>query len=126
MIGHTYDAGALIAAERNDRALWVLHRSLLAHRRRPTVPTTVLAQAWRSGQQARLAQLLEGCRVEPFTELAARQVGEALRRSGTSDIVDASVVVTAARRREAIVTGDVADLRHVAQAIGARVELISV
>ena len=124
MISHTYDTGALIAAERNDRALWALHRSLLAHRRRPTVPSTVLAQVWRGGGQARLAQLLAGCRVESFTELTARQVGEVLRRSGTSDIVDASVVVTAARRREVIVTSDAADLRHLAQAIGARLELV--
>jgi hypothetical protein len=121
VIGYTYDTGALIAADRGDRSFWLLHRTLLAHRRRPTVPTTVLAQAWRSGRQARLADLLDGCRIDPLTEFGARQVGEALRRSGTADIVDASVVITAARRREAIVTGDVTDLRHVAQAIGAHV-----
>ena len=40
MAGVTYDTGALIAAERNDRSLWALHAGFLAEEVVPTVATT--------------------------------------------------------------------------------------
>jgi hypothetical protein len=117
--GVTYDAGALIAAERGSRDLWLLHRRLLERGIRPTVPPVALAQAWRDGgRQAQLARLLRGCRVPPFVERDARAVGEALGASRTEDVVDAAVVVTACARDEAIVTSDPGNLRVVAEALG--------
>ena len=44
MNGVTYDTGALIAADRNDRRMWALHAGFLAEVS-PTVPTPVLAEA---------------------------------------------------------------------------------
>jgi len=41
--GLTYDTGALIAAERDDRILWSLHRAALSRGIAPTVPVGVLA-----------------------------------------------------------------------------------
>jgi hypothetical protein len=43
--GLTYDIGALIAAERNDRTMWALHRAALVRGLLPVVPSGVLAEA---------------------------------------------------------------------------------
>jgi predicted nucleic acid-binding protein len=116
--GVTYDAGALIAAERGSSSVWVLHRSLLELEMRPTLPAVVLGQVWRGGPQARLSRLLHGCRIEPFTEQQARSAGEALAAADGRDLVDAAVVVTALAREDLIVTSDPRDLRRIASAIG--------
>ncbi len=118
MNGVTYDAGALIAAERDSESLWMLHRELLARDERPTLTTAVLGQVWRGGPQARLSRLLRGCRIEPLTESQARSAGAALAASDSSDLVDAAVVVTALVRDDLIVTSDPDDLRRIAAAIG--------
>jgi hypothetical protein len=69
---------------------------------------------------------LRGCRVEPLSEAIARQVGAALDRSGTSDVADASVVVGALLRGDAVVTSDRGDLERVAQALGRRLSIIDI
>jgi hypothetical protein len=121
--GVTYDAGALIAAERDSEPVWTLHRELLARDERPTLNTTVLGQVWRGGPQARLSRLLRGCRIEPLTESQARSAGAALAASDSSDLVDAAVVVTALGRGDLIVTSDPDDLQRIASAIGRSVEV---
>ncbi len=118
MNGVTYDAGALIAAERDSESVWMLHRELLARDERPTLTTAVLGQVWRGGPQARLSRLLLGCRIEPLTESQARSAGAALAASDSSDLVDAAVVVTALVRDDLIVTSDPDDLRRIAAALG--------
>ena len=118
MTGLTYDTGALIAAECGSRQLWVLHRRALQRGILPTVPSVVLAQAWRGGRQAHLGRLLRGCRVASFGERDARATGAALAASGTSDVVDAGVVVGAGVRGDTIVTSDPRDLEVVATALG--------
>jgi predicted nucleic acid-binding protein len=116
--GVTYDAGALIAAERDSESVWMLHRELLARDVRPTLSTVVLGQVWRGGPQAQLSRLLRGCRIEPLTESQARSAGAALAASDSSDLVDAAVVVTALVRDDLIVTSDPDDLRRIAAALG--------
>jgi predicted nucleic acid-binding protein len=116
--GVTYDAGALIAAERDSESVWMLHRELLARDERPTLTTAVLGQVWRGGPQVRLSRLLLGCRIEPLTESQARSAGAALAASDSSDLVDAAVVVTALVRDDLIVTSDPDDLRRIAAALG--------
>ncbi|MFI4977881.1 MAG: PIN domain-containing protein [Solirubrobacterales bacterium] len=118
MNGVTYDAGALIAAERDSESVWMLHRELLARDERPTLTTAVLGQVWRGGPQVRLSRLLLGCRIEPLTESQARSAGAALAASDSSDLVDAAVVVTALVRDDLIVTSDPDDLRRIAAALG--------
>ena len=118
MSGVTYDTGALLAAERDHRALWVRHRSLLEAGHLPVVPAPVVAQAWRGGgpRQASLARLLRGCRVEPLDERRARAVGALIAASGHDDVVDVAVVEGAARRRDLVWTSDPRDLGRVAAA----------
>ena len=53
MIGVVLDAGALIALERNDRAIWAALK-LVAQGSDVIVPSTALAQVWRgTGAQGR-------------------------------------------------------------------------
>lgn len=122
MAGVTYDTGALVAAERNDRRMWALHAGFMAEETVPVVPAPVLAEAWRGGaRQASLSRLLAPCDVEPMTDLQARAVGTLAARAGHDDVVDVTVVEGAIRRRHAIVTSDEGHIRKIA--VAARVAL---
>lgn len=125
MPGLTYDAGALLAGEASSRMLWALHRRLLERGVRPVVPAGVLGQAWRGGPQAELSRLLKGCRVEDLDEARTRAAGEACGRSKTADVIDATVVVGALARGDAIVTSDPKDMERIAAGLNATVDLIS-
>ncbi|MGH8907930.1 MAG: twitching motility protein PilT [Egibacteraceae bacterium] len=116
--GLTYDTGALIAAERDDRLLWSLHRAALKRGLSPVVPAGVLAQGWRGGPQHQLSRLLKGCEVEALTEQQARRVGTLAARSGIHDTVDVTVVEGAVRRGNAVITSDPSHLQIVAEAAG--------
>jgi hypothetical protein len=123
-MGVTYDAGALIAADRGERRMWARHRALLAAREVPTVPAPVVAQAWRGGsRQALLARVLVGCDVEVLDDHRARAVGTLATQSATSDIVDACVVEGALRRHDVVVSSDPSDLAAIADALGRVLEL---
>jgi hypothetical protein len=122
----TYDTGVLLAAEAGDDRVWVRHQRTLNGNRRPVVPTVVLAQAWRGGPQHRLSRFLRGCIIEDFDEDAARATGRALAASGTRDIVDAAVVVSALSRCDAVETSDPQDLRRIADAVGRRLDVRAV
>ncbi|MGH9063841.1 MAG: twitching motility protein PilT [Acidimicrobiales bacterium] len=119
----TYDSGALIAAERNDRRMWALHDGYNAEGVTPLVPAPVLAQAWRGGsRQARLVHLLRPCEIEDMTAAQARKVGELVGASGLDDITDVTVVEVAIRLGDGgpVVTSDGAHIRQVADAAGVR------
>lgn len=122
----TYDAGALVAAERSDRLLWSLHRRALERGLRPTVPAGVLGQAWRGGPQAELSRLLKGCRIEVLDEVRARTAGGACGRARTADVIDASVVVGAIARGDLVVTSDRDDVERLASALGASLEIVRI
>jgi hypothetical protein len=121
--GYTYDAGALIAAERNDRSMWAIHLSIHRLGMKPTVPSAVLAQVWRGGPQVQLSRLLANCTVEPLSESQARAVGALLAKSMTTDVVDASVVVIAASRRDVVITSDPEDIRELSSSLGIRLDI---
>jgi hypothetical protein len=124
--GVTYDTGALLAAERFDRSMWAIHRRTLERGIRPTVPAGVLAKAWRGGPQAPLSLFLAGCRFEPLTEAASRATGAACARSMRSDVVDASVVIGALTRGDAVFTSDTGDLSAIASALGKKLPVHAV
>mgnify|MGYP000850436616 CR=1 FL=1 len=110
------DAGFLISVDRGERsARRVLE--LLADGAIVRTTEPVVAQTWRDGgRQARLAGALAGMEVHPFVD--GRAVGRLLRSSGTSDVVDAHLVLLAAQVGEPIITGDPDDLRRIASAFG--------
>jgi predicted nucleic acid-binding protein len=107
-----YDAGPLIAAERNDRRFWAEHRARLEMGIVPCVPSPIVAQVSRSGNQAQLRRLLRGCEVAPLDEAAAHRTGALLGKSRTTDIADAALVALATSRRADIVTSDRADIER--------------
>ena len=123
--GLTYDTGALVAAETDDRIMWSLHRAALRRGLPPTVPAGVLAEGWRGGPQANLTRLLKGCDVEDLTTVQARAVGALAARANHDDIVDVSVVEGALRRDNAVVTSNRDHIRKVARAAGANVTIHS-
>ena len=96
MSGIAFDAGGLIALDRNDRRVL-------------TLVARTLAQAVRKpARQARLSRLIR----QVDTDLIALDgpdataVGLLLARTGTTDVVDAHVVVCARRAKQAVVTRD--------------------
>jgi len=124
--GLTYDTGALVAAERDARILWSLHRAALRRGLPPTVPAGVLAEGWRGGPQANLLRLLKGCDIEDLTKARARAVGTLAARASHDDIVDVSVVEGAVRRNHAVVTSNLGHIRKVATAAGVNLTIHSV
>jgi hypothetical protein len=124
MNGVTYDAGALVAADRNDRRMWSLHAGFLAEEVSPTVPAPVLAEAWRGGsRQANLARFLALCSVEVLSELQAKAVGVLAGKADHNDIVDVTVVEGAIRRNDAIVTSNHTHIRKITDAVRAKITI---
>ncbi len=113
--GIMLDAGALIALDRGDKRMIALLQRALAQGRAFRVPAGVVGQAWRDGRvQVTLARFLRSQEVEiiPLDEELARSCGELCGASKTSDIIDASVVILARDRRDAIITSDPNDLKR--------------
>lgn len=114
MPGLTFDAGGLIAVDRDDRRVIVLLARAAQTSAPITVPATALAQAIRQPEwQARLARLVRQptTTVVPLDRVDASNVGRLLAASGTTDIVDAHVVVCGRRGGQRVVTTDPGDLR---------------
>src|SRR6266404_8696334 len=117
MSGITFDAGGLIALDRNDRRVLALIARAMELGMRITIPATALAQAIRNpARQARLSRLIRqaGTDLIALDGPDATSVGLLLARTATSDIVDAHVAVCAERAGQAVVTGDAGDLRRIA------------
>lgn len=115
MSGATLDAGALIALERGSPYMIALLAQTHRTADRLAVPAGVLAQVWRDGRtQVVLARFLRSslCEVVPLDVSDAKLAGQLCGLTGTADVVDATVVVVARRRRHRVVTSDPHDLRR--------------
>jgi hypothetical protein len=115
--GVTFDAGGLIALDRNDRRVIILLARAIERGMRITIPATALAQAIRSpARQVRLSRLMR----QACTDLialdgpGATAVGLLLARTATADIVDAHVVVCAQKAGQPVITSDSDDLQRLA------------
>lgn len=109
------DAGALIAFERGDARMRALAREALKAGVRLIVPAGALGQVWRgAARQAPLRALVKGPTtiVPALDQVLAEAAGVLCGRAGTSDVIDASVVLVARRERAVVVTSDVDDLRR--------------
>ena len=120
------DSGALIALERNDRAMW---RRLKAAWLDDSVPVThggVVGQAWRGGaRQALLAKALGGMEVRALDERLGRAAGALLARARQHDVIDAALVLLA-RDGDEIVTSDAQDLEPLARLVGSHIEMVQI
>ena len=123
--GLTLDAGALIAADKGNRAFWALWAEALDRNATITIPAPVLAQVWR-GNNPIVARLLRACIVEAMDATIARRAGVLLGVARTRDVVDATVVVSAAARGDAILTTDPGDIEHLTDALGAQCRVVPV
>jgi hypothetical protein len=113
--GLTLDAGALIAIDRGGEDVRALLRRAHAQGWPIVIPAGALAQAWRGGtRQAWLAGFLSARRngplLHPLDGTVARAAGELCDRTGTADIIDASVVLCARSHGYHTVTSDPRDL----------------
>lgn len=109
---YVLDAGALVAHERRDRRVAALMEVAAQHRIEMVLPSAVLAQVWRNGaRQAILSRMLRnpGLLEAPLHHNDAKRVGELLRASATTDVVDAHVAVLAGRLRAPVITSDPGD-----------------
>jgi hypothetical protein len=70
-----------------------------------------------------LARLLTGCDIEPLDAGQARSVGALAARAQATDIVGVTVVEGALRRRDLVISSDEGDLRTIAAAISAQLEI---
>jgi hypothetical protein len=86
------DAGAFVALERNDRAMW---RRLKAEVRAAQPPVShggVVAQVWRGGaRQVLLARALSAVEFSGLDEELGRKAGALLGRARARDAIGAAV-----------------------------------
>jgi hypothetical protein len=121
------DNGALIALERNDRAMWRRLKLALVTEQVPLSHGGVVGQAWRGRgpRQALLARALEAIEIRPLDRALGRAAGELLARASRSDVVDAALVLLASDGDQ-IVTSDPGDIEPLTRAAHRNVDLIRV
>ncbi len=122
-----FDTGALVALERNDRAMWTRMKIATLDGHPPLTHGGVVGQVWRggSGRQAVLAKAFDSTEVVALTEGLGRTAGVLLAIAGLDDVVDASIVAIA-RDGDQIITSDPSDIGRLVQAAGLRVDVVSV
>jgi predicted nucleic acid-binding protein len=115
--GLTLDTGALLALDRPGKSVVMQARLDETLRRGGTlcIPVGVIAQAWRSSRQVRLARLLKSRDIDIaiMTPNVARSVGLLCARTGHDDVIDVHVAICARERRHAVVTSDPDDLSRI-------------
>jgi hypothetical protein len=118
------DAAALIALDRNERAMWVRLKALSAAGDLPVTHGGVIGQVWRGGpRHARLATALAGIDVRPLDAHLGRAAGELIAATRTADVIDAALVLLASDGDE-IVTLDRDDIEKLVAATDRHVELV--
>lgn len=119
------DAGALLAVDRDDRAM--IARLRVAHQNGLELRSNamVVAQVWRDrrGRQANLARVLRAVDVRAVSHSNGREAGVLLVESGTADPIDATVVLLAAPG-DRILTSDPKDLTRLAAAARNRAVIV--
>jgi hypothetical protein len=116
------DAGALVAVDRGDRSMIARLAVAQQHGIELRSNAMVVAQVWRDrqGRQAGLARLLRAVDVRAISRENGRQAGVLLGLTGTSDPVDATVVLLA-RPGDRILTSDPSDLTRLAAGTAAAI-----
>lgn len=113
------DAGALLAVDRDDRAM-IARLQVAAHAGLELRSNAmVVAQVWRDrrGRPVSLARLLRAVDVRAINPSDGRDAGSLLGDVGTADAIDATVVLLGAPG-DRILTSDPRDLARLAEAAG--------
>lgn len=121
------DAGALVALERDDRAMWRRLKAALLSGNPPMTHGGVIAQVWRggAGRQTRLARALQAVETVPLDDELGRRAGVLLARSGLIDAIDAALAAMAAHGDQ-IITSDPHDLAALVAVTGRRIDVVPV
>ncbi len=109
------DAGALIAFERANPKMRALCREALRTGSRLVIPAGVLGQVWRDDlRQVPLRALLksETTVVPALDQVLAQAAGVLCGRTGTTDVIDATVALTARLENAVVVTSDLDDIQR--------------
>jgi hypothetical protein len=111
------DAGALVAVDRDDRAMLARLRVAAEQGFELRTNAMVVAQVWRDrhGRQAQLAQLLRAVDVRAVDHQDGRDAGVLQPKAGTADPIDATVVLLA-QAGDRILTSDPDDISRLAAA----------
>ncbi len=107
------DAGVFIALENPSkrRVVLALVRRMQAEGAIPATNDAALAQAWREpARQVPLAMLVKAMDVHSFGD--PRVIGQRCARTGTSDVVDASLAVLADQLGLRVLTTDASDMHR--------------
>jgi hypothetical protein len=120
------DAGALVAVDRDDRAMMARLQAAEQHGLELRSNAMVVAQIWRDprGRQVSLARLLRAVDVRGVSQSDGRDAGVLLSAAGTNDPIDATVVLLA-QPGDRILTSDPGDLTRLAAAAGNRPLIVS-
>lgn len=120
------DAGTLVAVDRDDRTAIARLRAVQQHGLELRTNSMVVARAWRDphGRQVNLARLLRATDVRAVSPRDGREAGVLLGQAGTSDPVDATVVLLAGPG-DRILTSDPADITRLAAAAGRRAVVVA-
>ena len=103
----------MIAIEKGDRKVLALCQVATVGGAAVVVPAGVVAQVWRDGaRQVGIARLIgaAGTIIEPLDLEVAQLAGICCGNAGTSDVVDATVVIAARQHKATIVSSDRADI----------------
>jgi len=119
------DAGALLAVDRDDRAMIARLRVAQQSGLELRSNAMVVAQVWRDrrGRQVNLARLLQAIDVRPVRPSDGRDAGVLLADAGTADPIYATVVLLAVPG-DRILTSDPSDLTRLAAAAGNRAVIV--
>jgi hypothetical protein len=120
------DSGALVAVDRDDRAMMARLRASQRHGLELRSNAMVIAQVWRDrhGRQVNLARLLQAVDVRSVTQKDGHDAGVLQAAARTADPIDATVVLLAAPG-DRILTSDPGDLTHLAEAAGNRPVIVA-
>lgn len=119
------DEGALIALERNDRAMWQRLKLALQTREPPLSHGGIVGQVWRGrgSRQAVLAKALDVIEVRVLDARLGRAAGELLARARQDDVIDAALVLLA-NDGDRLITSDPGDLAPLARAADLDIDLV--
>lgn len=119
----TYDAGALVAADRSNRAVWADHKVRLQMGLLPRTTAPVVAQVSRTPRQVQLRRFLRGCELDPFLVTDAHAVGELLAKAGISDVIDAHLVLVSSQSTHVVITSDVEDIKLLSSYVSGPIDI---
>jgi hypothetical protein len=121
-----FDAGALIALDRGDRAVGALLSSATEHGVEAMTSSACVAQVWRDpARQARLTRALAGFLEHPLDAKGARRGGVLLGKDGTRDVVDAALALLA-QDGDTILTSDAGDIQRLLDVAGTHAQVRTV